>query len=315
MIDTLIKYASGPVIGSVIGYFTNYIAVKMLFRPYRQIKIFGIPLPLTPGIIPKRQSDMARAIGSAIGQTLFTSSDIEKTILSDENIKKISDWIIAKADTEKSINDIAVFLGDNIYAAAEKSPDVLADKMVFFYSVSCYMEKIPEMIADKIIIAAEDINVGKIITDIAKETIEEKKQSLGFFSFVLNDSMLNPLLEGFESKINIYIAENGKEKILPSIENIVSDYSQKPINELTAKMDREKVSETISQIIKNAAPSVLQSVLSGIDIAGTVEKKINDMDVRELERLCLSVMKKELGAIVNLGALIGFIIGIINSFI
>lgn len=294
MTDTLIKYASGPVIGSVIGYFTNYIAVKMLFRPYRQIKIFGIPLPLTPGIIPKRQSDMARAIGSAIGQTLFTSSDLEKTILSDENIKKISDWIIAKADTEKSIAEIAEIAGDG---------------------VSPIISKIPEMIADKIIIAADDINVGKIITDIAKDTIEEKKQSLGFFSFVLNDSMLNPLLEGFESKINIYIAENGKEKILPSIENIVSDYSQKPINELTAKMDREKVSETISQIIKNAAPSVLQSVLSGIDIAGTVEKKINDMDVRELERLCLSVMKKELGAIVNLGALIGFIIGIINSFI
>ena len=37
--------------------------------------------------------------------------------------------------------------------------------------------------------------------------------------------------------------------------------------------------------------------------------------MRELEELVLSVMKKELNAIVNLGALIGFIIGILNIFI
>ena len=52
-----------------------------------------------------------------------------------------------------------------------------------------------------------------------------------------------------------------------------------------------------------------------VHIAGTVESKINGMNVSELEALCLSVMKKELNAIVNLGALIGFIIGIVNSFI
>ena len=39
------------------------------------------------------------------------------------------------------------------------------------------------------------------------------------------------------------------------------------------------------------------------------------MDVKELEKLCLSVMKKELNAVVNLGAVIGFIIGILNIFI
>ncbi|OYO91046.1 DUF445 domain-containing protein, partial [Lachnotalea glycerini] len=42
--------------------------------------------------------------------------------------------------------------------------------------------------------------------------------------------------------------------------------------------------------------------------------KIEEMDVMELEELILSVMKKELGAVVNLGAVIGFILGIINIF-
>ena len=45
-----------------------------------------------------------------------------------------------------------------------------------------------------------------------------------------------------------------------------------------------------------------------------VEEKVLQMDVLEIEELVLSVMKKELDTIVNLGALIGFVIGIVNIF-
>ena len=48
---------------------------------------------------------------------------------------------------------------------------------------------------------------------------------------------------------------------------------------------------------------------------GIVEAKINEMDVRELEELVLSVMKNELQTVVNLGAVIGAIIGAVNIFI
>lgn len=46
-----------------------------------------------------------------------------------------------------------------------------------------------------------------------------------------------------------------------------------------------------------------------------VEQKINEMEVEEMERLVLSVIKQELRTIINLGALIGFVIGSINVFI
>ena len=39
-----------PFIGAVIGCFTNFIALKMLFRPYQEVKIFGRKLPFTPGM-------------------------------------------------------------------------------------------------------------------------------------------------------------------------------------------------------------------------------------------------------------------------
>ena len=297
MTDMIIKYASGPLIGAVIGYFTNYIAVKMLFRPHREIRLFGIRLPFTPGLIPKRQGDMARAVGNAISQTLFTSNDLQSTILTGENVKKISEGIISMADSDKSISDIL----DSFSEDRSNTP--------------VWSAKTSEIVTDKLIKAADKVNVGKIITDVAAETIEEKKQSLGMFSFIINDGILNSLFESFEKKINKYVAEKGHDKLYPQVENIVFDYMNKPMRELTEDIDREKAVKIISDIIEKALPAAFKNLLAEIDIAGTVEKKINAMDVAELETLCLSVMKKELNAIVSLGALIGFIIGIVNSFI
>ena len=51
--DTIITYLLPPLIGAVIGYFTNLIAVKMLFYPHKAVYLFGHQLPLTPGAIPK----------------------------------------------------------------------------------------------------------------------------------------------------------------------------------------------------------------------------------------------------------------------
>lgn len=40
------------IVGAVIGGFTNLLAIRMLFRPYKPIHIYGKQLPLTPGLIP-----------------------------------------------------------------------------------------------------------------------------------------------------------------------------------------------------------------------------------------------------------------------
>ena len=42
------------------------------------------------------------------------------------------------------------------------------------------------------------------------------------------------------------------------------------------------------------------------------EEKVNQMDVLEVENILMSIMKKELHAVINLGALIGFVIGLLN---
>jgi len=59
----------------------------------------------------------------------------------------------------------------------------------------------------------------------------------------------------------------------------------------------------------------LPRILQDIDISGIIEQRINEMEMAEAEAIILDVMKKELRAIVWLGALLGSIMGTITSFL
>ena len=62
----ILSYIAGPLIGAAIGYCTNYIAVKMLFYPRKEIRLFGHRLPFTPGAIPRGKPRLAGAIGLSL---------------------------------------------------------------------------------------------------------------------------------------------------------------------------------------------------------------------------------------------------------
>ena len=78
----MLKYIITPIIATVIGYGTNYVAVKMLFRPRNEVKLFGHTLPFTPGAVPKGKPRLAKAVGNVVGNTLITKEDIKVWIYS-----------------------------------------------------------------------------------------------------------------------------------------------------------------------------------------------------------------------------------------
>lgn len=75
-------YLAPPAVGAFIGYMTNYVAIKMLFRPLKPWKILGMRVPMTPGVIPSKRHDLACNIGEMVGSHLLTSNDIGKAISS-----------------------------------------------------------------------------------------------------------------------------------------------------------------------------------------------------------------------------------------
>lgn len=66
-----------PAIGGLIGWSTNWLAVKMIFRPIRARSVLGIRLQ---GLVPRRQQDLARAIGRVVGTHLVEHKDIVKSL-------------------------------------------------------------------------------------------------------------------------------------------------------------------------------------------------------------------------------------------
>lgn len=69
-----------PCLGAFIGYLTNRIAIRMLFRPLRPWRILGWRVPLTPGIIPSKRHQLAASIGDMVGQRLLTSEEIGRAL-------------------------------------------------------------------------------------------------------------------------------------------------------------------------------------------------------------------------------------------
>lgn len=61
-----------PLVGGIIGWFTNWLAIKMLFRPHAEKRLFGVRLPFTPGILPRGRARLSVSIGDTVAAELFT---------------------------------------------------------------------------------------------------------------------------------------------------------------------------------------------------------------------------------------------------
>ena len=66
-----------PAIGGLIGWSTNWLAVKMIFRPIRPVRFLGIRIQ---GLVGRRQQDLAKAIGRVVGNHLVEHRDVVKSL-------------------------------------------------------------------------------------------------------------------------------------------------------------------------------------------------------------------------------------------
>ncbi len=72
----MLTYAAPPLLGAFIGYLTNKVAIRMLFRPLRPWHVFGVRVPMTPGVIPSKRHELAINMGEMVGEHLMTATDI-----------------------------------------------------------------------------------------------------------------------------------------------------------------------------------------------------------------------------------------------
>ena len=286
-----------PLIGSGIGYVTNYIAVKMLFRPLKPVKIGNFQLPFTPGIIPKEKDRLAKGISDIVGERLVTKEAIEQILFSQEVKTALQSKITNFLDSDTTLES---FL--NQHLSTEKVEEL---KTNITDNTSSHI--------------AETLKESDLGTMLSNEIIQSIKDYLkgGFLAMMLNDSILVPIGEQIATRINDFIENNGENLIKPHVEKEMEhiiQYSPSDAKQLLSQYE-VSVEDIIYELYEKAVRDNLDDILSLINVQKIAEEQIQKMDVLELEELILTVMKKELNAIVNLGALIGLILGMINLLI
>ena len=65
-----------PLLGGVIGYITNDLAIRMLFRPRKAVYIGKFHVPFTPGLIPAQQGRIAQSIGDVVSGQLLNEETV-----------------------------------------------------------------------------------------------------------------------------------------------------------------------------------------------------------------------------------------------
>jgi uncharacterized membrane protein YheB (UPF0754 family) len=296
-----LSMVAGPVVGAVIGYFTNSIAVKMMFRPLHPVKIGNITLPFTPGLIPKGKSRLAKAIGTTVGEQLLTKESLTESLLSDSMKEKIAD-------------DIKEFLQEQT-----QNSDSLHEVMRNYTTmekIEGKKKEIEGMIIDKIEVHLKNADLGQVVATEMLNQVNQYVQGT-FLAMMVNGEMLAPIAQKIADRVNEYLENEGMDYIASALNMEADQLLNQSISVYGEKLYEEK------EVIANMAVSIyeafvrskMNSLIGQIHISKIVEDKINEMDVLEVEELVLSIMKKELNSVVNLGAVIGFVIGIINIFI
>ena len=280
-------------VGGIIGYCTNYIAIKMLFRPHKAIYIGKFKLPFTPGIIPKNQKRVARAVGDAVSEQLLTKDAVMESV-GETAEHYISGIAAAICNTDKSIAQILPKDADG---------DAIAD------SVSA-------AVTDGILKKAQQVDFESVIGKFGQEAIGSFLNSNPMLSMLFNADMQRMICAKLSNALRNYIDTHGEDVIKGCVSDYVRELTEQPAGELITRIeDKDRLQKAIENALRNAVEQHGADLLEKVDVKGIVTQRIEEMDMTELEELVLSVMKQELQAVINLGAAIGALIGIINIFL
>lgn len=322
-----LSYIIAPLLGGVIGYITNDIAIRMLFRPHKAKYVFGIHIPFTPGIIPKEKGRIAEAIGGVISENLMNKEVLEKYLLSEDMTGKVRSAVEKFIATQQRNNEtVSQFLGHYL---SKEEIDTISQNINRSITKQTYEKLADSSVGEKVAHIAIDHVAQKLTIDGAQELLSGIGGALGGLGGMAGllfggnivarflDMLREPAEHFLAKNINTMLRDNGEEIVSNMIGGEVDTFLNKPVSKLLEGHEEQlaQAVNTIESIYRSIITEHLPKILQSIDISKIVRERINEMDVNETEKLIFQVMDKELKAIVWLGALLGLVMGSINIFI
>ncbi|MEL6164560.1 MAG: DUF445 family protein [Cyanobacteria bacterium J06628_3] len=328
-------YITSPVLGGIIGYFTNDLAIKMLFRPYKAWYIGGKQLPFTPGLIPRNQERLARNVSKTIMQSLLTPEELQKLarrLLERERVEAGILWLLQMAidqvkddKDQKTTRILAGILKDLLGESLPRLLKVLARKEDFLEAqIDQIFDQIlldfqltdiqASRLADwllQVVLPPDTIRLAIIdfLTDRTIQTIDEsfRERTSGTYWVVANLFGLRNSLTRLRTycldekdATNSRILELTQDlQVRDRIRRVVQNVSLQNLPIGTVRQLRKTTGDTVRQYIRTRGSDLLEGFSKSLDwekIAGLLLNRLSNSQVMNSS---LEVVSKELALLLE----------------
>ncbi len=210
-------YLISSLVGAIIGYITNFIAIKMLFRPYKAKKVGGITI-IPQGVIPKEKANLAKNVANVVENHLLDKEELHKLINSDSFKEEIKNLISQKIDSF-SVPNIDEYIKNNPEKVATEISKFVMDMIQKNFPFA--MALLNEEAVYKMVLNNIDTLANKVsnIVDIDK-LVDKEKIKLN----LQNEAV------SFLEKESYKIIEN--LKIGEIVENKVNNFDEKKLEDM-----------------------------------------------------------------------------------
>ncbi|MBN6887669.1 uncharacterized membrane protein YheB (UPF0754 family) [Cytobacillus horneckiae] len=279
------------VIGAIVGGVTNYLAIKMLFKPYKAIYIGKWRLPFTPGLIPKRRDEMAVQMGNLVVNHLLTAESIKLKLMNPIFQKEITGLVQTELsnvlDSEKSVNHLLDKWG--ISDGQKKTESYLNDWLERKYDelMETYRYQPIKNVLSPEIIAKGEEKIPVISKMIIQKGVDYFSSDEGKMriqrmadDFVQGRSgMLRNMLQMFLGNVNLaekiqpelikFLNNEGTEEIITTL--LMKEWHkllEKETSLIEEQFDKEKIMRIIKSFFNNVAsvPSVFNASISSLTV-------------------------------------------------
>ncbi len=268
--EPLLTYLAPPVVGAFIGYSTNYVAIRMLFRPLTPWKFMGLRVPMTPGVIPSKRHQLAENIGEMVGRHLLTSEDVQRALSQADFQNDL--WLLIDKRVneilERDLGPVSSIVPKHFRSYFRVGVKILRWRFLKHLHAHLDSDQLAEQLGESIKIhLAEFLNteVGACFDKTSQEKFYAVVES-GLSSFIASPGVQEWVRNLLSEKIDGFIQEGGslgdlvpesmREPLLARLEAETPSLLKKLAAMVEEPIMQDRIARAIGQAVQNFAGSL-----------------------------------------------------------
>jgi uncharacterized membrane protein YheB (UPF0754 family) len=314
-VKEILSWLLPPLVGAAIGYVTNAVAIRMLFRPLTEIRLFkgrgkGIRLPFTPGILPRERRKLAASIGAMVERELLTA-EILKERLARESVRE---------GIRNAVADLTTGLLERapgeLFRAGNAPPPGLA---LLAEAAWPRLVDIFTAFLNRPDVHRELETQGKNIINMMMDKLSTFQRFLveaGNYDLTLQEKMPAIIDDVIRRTETLLRDGSTRERIAAALGKEAAAKRQS-IGKLLGWEGEAKnnLDDLITEKLVTTADTQIEKLLATINVKAMVEDRVNSLSMIRVEKIVLDVMASQFKWINLFGGILGALIGFFQALL